>query len=195
MVLAPVSQEYHLQGWPLELLYLITLAAAAGGMGTFRGRFWAAVAVVMTAALRFLGRSLRWEPVSQMAAALFVGLAVLAAVALLRFALKGRHADRERLTAALSAYLLAGQLFGVCYWQIGQLRAGTFATAGAPAAAGALDLPTCMYFSFVTLATLGYGDIAPLTPTTRGLAVSEAIIGQLYLAVLIARLVGARPAK
>ena len=46
-----------------------------------------------------------------------------------------------------------------------------------------------MYFSFVTLATLGYGDIAPVHPVARSLAVAEAITGQLYLAILIARLV------
>ena len=44
-------------------------------------------------------------------------------------------------------------------------------------------------FSFVTLATLGYGDISPVHPLARSLAVAEAITGQLYLAILIARLV------
>jgi voltage-gated potassium channel Kch len=47
-----------------------------------------------------------------------------------------------------------------------------------------------LYFSFVTLATLGYGDIVPASDLTRRLAVVEAVIGQLYLAVLVARLVG-----
>ena len=46
------------------------------------------------------------------------------------------------------------------------------------------------YYSYVTLTTLGYGDITPKTPTAKYLATLEAIIGQLYLAVLIARLVG-----
>ena len=46
------------------------------------------------------------------------------------------------------------------------------------------------YFSFVTLTTLGYGDMTPLTRPAKNLAVLEAIFGQLYLAVLIARLVG-----
>jgi hypothetical protein len=195
LILAPVTQEYNLQGWPLESLYLVSLAAAAGGLDSSRKRMWATVVVTLTAALRLLGRRMGWEPASQLATGLFVGLAVVAAVTSLRFALQGRHADRERVGAALSTYLLAGQVFGMCYWQLEQLRAGTFTAAGAPAAAGALDLPTCVYFSFVTLTTLGYGDIVPLTPTARGLAVSEAIIGQLYLAVLVARLVGRRLAK
>ena len=46
-----------------------------------------------------------------------------------------------------------------------------------------------IYYSFVTMSTLGYGDIVPRTPTTRMLAAIQAIIGQLYLTVLIARLV------
>jgi hypothetical protein len=47
-----------------------------------------------------------------------------------------------------------------------------------------------LYFSFATLTTLGYGDVVPTSPTSRVLATTEAIAGQLYLAVLVARLVG-----
>ena len=52
-----------------------------------------------------------------------------------------------------------------------------------------LDLPRAVYYSFVTIATLGYGDIVPASHPARGLAILEAISGQMYLAVLIARLV------
>jgi hypothetical protein len=48
---------------------------------------------------------------------------------------------------------------------------------------------TPFYFSFVTLTTLGYGDISPVKPFARILCIIEAIIGQLYLVVLVARLV------
>ena len=47
-----------------------------------------------------------------------------------------------------------------------------------------------LYFSFTTLTTLGYGDIAPLSPIARIWTVFEAIFGTLFLAILIARLVG-----
>jgi voltage-gated potassium channel Kch len=94
------------------------------------------------------------------------------------------------LSAALSAYLLAGHFFAITYFQVEQLRPGSFAIAGVATLPAQLDLQTAIYFSYVTLATLGYGDISPLTPTARGLAISEAILGQLYLAVLVARLVG-----
>ena len=46
------------------------------------------------------------------------------------------------------------------------------------------------YFSYVTLTTLGYGDIGPVSPAARALAITEAIVGQLYLVVLVAGLVG-----
>jgi hypothetical protein len=54
----------------------------------------------------------------------------------------------------------------------------------APARVGLLR-----YFSFVTLTTLGYGDILPVSPIARSLATSEALFGQLYPAVMIARLI------
>ena len=55
---------------------------------------------------------------------------------------------------------------------------------------GPLAWDDFMYYSFVTLTTLGYGDITPLTQTTRSLAILEAITGVFYTTVLVARLVG-----
>jgi voltage-gated potassium channel Kch len=53
--------------------------------------------------------------------------------------------------------------------------------------ADSLDL---LYFSYVTLATLGYGDVVPITDGARSLAVLEALGGTVYLAILVARLIG-----
>jgi hypothetical protein len=50
--------------------------------------------------------------------------------------------------------------------------------------------PDLLYFSFVTLTTLGYGDVAPVSPFARSLATAAAVAGQLYLAILMAGLVG-----
>jgi hypothetical protein len=47
-----------------------------------------------------------------------------------------------------------------------------------------------IYYSFVTMSTLGYGDITPISNSARSLSLLEAVVGQLYIAVLIARLVG-----
>jgi voltage-gated potassium channel Kch len=60
----------------------------------------------------------------------------------------------------------------------------------AEVAASRTDRNGLSYFSFITLATVGYGDVTPATPLTRTLAWLEAITGQFYLAVLVAGLVG-----
>ena len=57
------------------------------------------------------------------------------------------------------------------------------------------NLPTTTYFSFVTLTTLGYGDISPVRPMAEVLVILEAIFGMFYLAVIVASLVGAKRIK
>ena len=189
LIAAPLAAEYQLRTWPIELLLISNLAAAAVGYDTTHGRHRLLAVVLLSVLLQILGQWLHIGAAATAATALYVALAVFAAIAALRFALRGSHVDSERLYAALSAYLLAGHFFGLVYLKVEQLRPGSFAIGGVPVQPKQLDLPTAIYFSFVTLATLGYGDITPLTPTARGLAVSEAILGQLYLAVLVARLV------
>jgi len=120
--------------------------------------------------------------------ALWTVVALLAAASALRFALGARVGDREPLYAGLSAYLLAGIFFGVFYWVLERTWAGSFAIPGEGAQSD-FSLPAAIYYSFVTLTTLGYGDIAPRSEVGRGLAIMEAVAGQLYLAVMIARLV------
>jgi Ion channel len=91
----------------------------------------------------------------------------------------------HRIEGAIAVYLLLGLAWAHTYELIEYMSPGAFA--GAITDSGRFSSWT--YFSFVTLATLGYGDISPLHPAARSLAVAEAITGQLYLAILIARLV------
>ena len=110
-----------------------------------------------------------------------IGLA--AAAAALRYAFRATTINAEHVYAALSAYLLAGLYFGLLYWVLEQLRSGAFTTSGN------FSRMTAIYFSFVTLATLGYGDVVPRTDVARSMAILEGVGGQLFLAVLVARLV------
>jgi hypothetical protein len=91
----------------------------------------------------------------------------------------------HRLQGAVAAYLLLGVIWAHAYALVAALRPEAFA-GPVSAADGARAF---YYFSFVTLATLGYGDVLPVHPAARSLATLEAVTGTLYLAILIARLV------
>ncbi|MGH7928224.1 MAG: potassium channel family protein, partial [Candidatus Binatia bacterium] len=120
---------------------------------------------------------------SVMTLGIWAVIGFIAAAMALRFAMCASQIDSEHLYAALSAYLLAGVFFALSYWLIEQLVPGSFA------GPGDFSRVSALYFSFVTLATLGYGDIVPRTDVARGLAIVEAVGGQLFLAVMVARLV------
>jgi voltage-gated potassium channel Kch len=91
----------------------------------------------------------------------------------------------HRIQGAVAAYLLLGLSWALAY-ELVALRVGqAFSGAGL----GAAERTSFIYFSFVTLTTVGYGDITPVHPVARSLAVAEALTGQLYPAILLARLV------
>ena len=92
----------------------------------------------------------------------------------------------QSIYGALSAYMIIGLMFAACYGAMDKLIAGSFFTSGSPA-----NSQTFQYFSFTTLTTLGYGDFTAAQSGGRAVAVLEAIIGQVFLATLVARLVSA----
>lgn len=101
------------------------------------------------------------------------------------------------LIVATGVYFLLGLSWGVVFSILEMLEPGSFAHACSVEGSGASEcrpalgqFPRLSYFSFVTLTTLGYGDVVPLAPRAEGLATMAAVSGQLFMAVLIGRLVG-----
>lgn len=184
---APVLTTLQRDGDLLELFLALNLSAAVLQVAS-PGRRRAAAAVILSAvlALRLVAEALDAPAMVAVVRALWTGLGLVGAANTLRFALRGRVVDAEHLYAALSAYLLAGVFCGVLYQVVSHAWPGAFSGGGVPIP---LTFPSAIYFSFVTLATLGYGDIVPASDAARGIAVVEAVAGQLYVAVMIARLV------
>jgi hypothetical protein len=120
---------------------------------------------------------------SDVALGLWAVIGLLAAAGALRFVIAAEKVSGEHIYAALSAYLLAGLFFGMTYWVIELSWPGSF---GGPSE---FNRESAIYFSFVTLASLGYGDFLPKTDMARGLVVFEVVGGQLFLAVMVARLI------
>lgn len=94
---------------------------------------------------------------------------------------------RDKIAAAICVYLILGVIWGMFYGLAETLDPGAL---GGIVDVGSRGTGSAVYFSYITLTTLGYGDITPVSPTTRALAIVEAIAGQIYIAVMIARLVG-----
>lgn len=111
---------------------------------------------------------------------------MLAGVILIRVFSEGRI-NFHRIQGAVAAYLLLGVIWAGCYRLVIHIDPAAFSM---PAVADEATLTSkLVYFSFVTLCTVGYGDMTAVHPAARSLAMLEALTGQLFPAVLIARLV------
>jgi voltage-gated potassium channel len=122
-------------------------------------------------------------------------LALLGLTTLVMFnsLLSAEHVSQDTVIGGICVYLLIGLCFALSFILITDLSPGALMQDGAPLVRSAADpsahATTCLYFSFVTLTTLGYGDITPVGDVAHMFAVAEAVIGQLYLAIFVARLI------
>ena len=95
----------------------------------------------------------------------------------------------HRVRGAIAGYLSIGITWGYAYYLVSLLSPGAVRF-NSPLQPYEIPVARYIYFSFMTLTTVGYGDVVPLHPLARTIAVSEALIGQLYPAVLIAGVLG-----
>ena len=129
----------------------------------------------------------RLATTSSISLLLFLGFVTLTE---LRAVLKQRTITRETISMSISVYLLFGVTWGLFYIMLFDFQPHAFNFGGTPIPSEQQVTPVLVYFTLTTLATVGYGDITPVTLQARYAAVSEGIAGQFYLAILVARLVG-----
>ena len=108
---------------------------------------------------------------------------VLASGVVLFDVMTGEDATTDKVLGALCGYLLLGILFALIFAEMEQNNSGCFRMEGSS------EFSDFIYFSIVTLSTLGYGDIVPVSAQARALVSLEVLLGQFYLAVVVARLV------
>jgi hypothetical protein len=130
-----------------------------------------------------------------LAASFLLGVVVV----LLGRILNERRVTLDTILGGICVYLLIGVLCSALYGIVEFVSPGSFTSGGRSLSEIGSALPGrdpgLLYYSFVTLTTLGYGDIAPALAFSRMLSVAEAVTGQLYLAILIASLVGMHLAR
>ena len=185
LVLLPIIKTIGLPTVLVKLLLGGSLLAAVMPNATRRTRVFLFVGFLLLAGFQYAAEAAYVPVHSGLATALFGIVGLAAAAGALRFAVSSRRVNHEVVYAALGTYLLAGLFFGQIYWSLEGLETGSI-TGPDP-----LTEQSAVYYSFVTLATLGYGDFLPRTDVARGVATLEVIGGQLFLAVMVARLIGA----
>jgi voltage-gated potassium channel len=108
-------------------------------------------------------------------------------------AIFARETSGDAIFGAVCGYLLLGIIWNLLYSAVESTAPGSFqlsASGRNDPLASRLDRSALSYYSFITLTTVGYGDVTPTTPLARTLSWMEALTGQFYLAILVAGLVG-----
>ncbi|MGD2279458.1 MAG: potassium channel family protein, partial [Candidatus Omnitrophota bacterium] len=108
----------------------------------------------------------------------------------LAYIMRAKKVTPDILAGAVCTYLLLGISWGLLYALLETIVPGSFAIKGGTGKAAISSWSVFNYYSFTTLTTLGYGDITPVSARGQSLALLEAVAGLLFMAILVARLVG-----
>jgi len=189
LVLIFVLPPLALTGTGGKLLTDVVLSAVlVSGAIAVTKRRWALLAVSAVAVAALCVRWATWflseNELEELRAIAVLATLIPLCVVILRLVLRRGQVTRRRIQGAIAAYVLLGLTWSYAYTLVALSRPGAFKGVD-----GGDVLAPWVYFSFVTLTTLGYGDIIPLHPVARTLAILEALTGQIYPAILLARLV------
>jgi len=177
------------RGW-LDVAFAVFLIACATLFFEPRPLVKALLVMVVLAVLcRLAEYYAPSRPLATIDALLVMVLSAALGTLFVQRATRDGRINMHRIMGACGSFLMLGLMFSQAYRLLALYLPQAFAVGGTPA-----DMPAVehkfAYFSFITLTSTGYGDITPVHPYVRSLATLEAIVGQLYIAVLIARLIG-----
>jgi hypothetical protein len=188
ILLAAVAQgTYLLSG----ALYTVVLLAAVYGTIEKKNRWLPLVLGIPAISMIWLSRMFESDLLEIIADLVNIVFFFYIIAVVLRFIYRSKTVTSNVLFAGLSFYMLLGLVWVSIYFLVEEFYPGSFVGGSIVGASGNLVVSEVLYFSFVTLTTLGYGDISPVSPVARSVAVLEAIAGVLSLAILISRLVSA----
>jgi Ion channel len=168
----------------------IVLSAAATVGRTVLSFLVVFVLIGAAVSMRFASQEVGQDALFNYALLLHVLIYLTVIALLLRYVFGPETMDADRLWGAASVYLMIGILWCFIYAITAIPDAAAFLMRGEPVK---LSLTGLLYFSFSTLTTIGFGDIVPVTRAGQVAAILEGIFGTLFLAILIAKLVGVYP--
>lgn len=181
-----LGSEPVVRGALISVLLLVGVWSLRGGRRFFITGMSFAVAGVAFNVMAVEMESMAFRLCSVLA---LLGFLIVAISFTLRQVIFGTELNLNRLVGAISVFLLLGLIWSFTYSLLELLAPGSFQ--GFSPGHGPGEDSSWLYFSFVTLTTLGYGDITPVSAMARSLAFMQAVAGQFYVAVLVAGLVSA----
>jgi voltage-gated potassium channel len=203
LMVVPLFEQFLTDRLLLQIALTVLLLVAVATNRRPRGLF------IITALLAALAIPVAWTSFFVEYESLFVASCVLEglfflliAVWLLIYVARQPEVSMQSIFGAISAYLLIGLAWAMLYWAIDRSSFENLAYAERLTVSQdkwgneeVVKFSQLVYFSFVTMSTLGYGDILPRTPIAQTLAWAQSVTGQFYIAILIARLVSALPRR
>jgi Ion channel len=176
----------------MNVLGAAVLAAGSYALRTRKSLFKVAIVLsVVSVAGSALVNLTHQEWAAAFAYSCIIVLVAFFAVTILAYVLHGTAVTTDKIYAAVCVYLLLGFAWTFAFALVEAVQPSSFTIHGeALPSRYILEVRELRYFSFMTLTTVGYGDIAPASTIARTLAALEAVTGQIYLTVLVARLVG-----
>lgn len=172
----------QLMSYILILMLIFCLRAVVKN----RKLFWACVSIVILqeaieVAVTLMGTEQFQETAAGINRLVSCAFFAMTIVLLMRSMFKSKKVDQDTIIGGICIYLLIGILWGIAYIFFEHHNVNSFALK---------EGDSLFYFSYSTLTTLGYGDIVPKSSSVKMVAMFEAICGQVYLAIFVARLVG-----
>jgi hypothetical protein len=197
VAIGPWLTEYLVGRGLWELLFTLVALSSFHMLGMKRGQaLMAGLLALPTLASLWLRQLIPAVGLSQVALTLLTLFLLYTTATVLLHVFSAKTVTTDTLSAALCVYLLMGHMWGSLYGVIYLLAPGAFhlpvgwMTAAEQGIARDVPVNLLTYFSFMTLTTVGYGDVLPTSGSARAAVTLEAVLGHFYLAVLVARLVG-----
>ena len=196
LIVIPLADDFSLTRAPLvrglvfSCLLIIGVWSLRGG-----GRYFTVgmAFVIAGVVLNVLAINMPAQVLQHASILALIGFMLVAITFTMKQIAFGNEINTNRIVGAVCVYLLLGVIWAMTYNLVETILPGSFAGFSPTHDHGWNS--EWLYFSFVTMTTLGYGDILPVSATARGFAYMQAIVGQFYIAVLVAGLVSAYVSK
>ena len=186
LVLRPFLERFTAISYLMEIFILAIFLSAVNAVSQKKVAFYVTLLIaLLTIALLWIYDFTAISALGIAGNLLATVFLAFTAITILSYLFREDKVTGDMIMGAICVYLLFGLIWSFVYTTLEMTQPGSFQMTGE-----VTDQAAFTFYSYVTLTTLGYGDITPISAPARSLAILEAMTGSLYLAVLVARLVG-----